>query len=252
MINKGEGTKLTESYSWFTDEDVINDFLLTVEEISDRLPEKIRILGIGSGVGNLDYKVKEHLENKYHKDVSLIISDRQIKDVIKKDGVEIIEVDNKELPFEEDSFDLVIARSVTHYEKDTDNETKVLKELQKVLSPNGYFITEAPYFDNKEEAKLMRDIHSLLPKFMNLKTYDELLVIHKDIFKETNLAKKQPNKPLFVDKKDFDKRYDISDEIINKTINLINQHKPEDIPNVWTKDNNFGWSIKFAILICKN
>ena len=25
MINKGEGTKLTESYSWFTDEDVINN-----------------------------------------------------------------------------------------------------------------------------------------------------------------------------------------------------------------------------------
>jgi SAM-dependent methyltransferase len=252
MINIGEGTKLTGSYTWFQDSDVIQNFLLSIDEIAGLLPNEIYFLGIGSGIGNLEYAVKDRLEQKYNKMVKLTLTDRIIDDTKKHNDVSIIQVDNKSLPFSDKTFDLVIARSVTHYEKDNEQELRVLSEINRVMTKEGYFITEAPYFSNKEEAKLLYDIHSLLPKQINLKTYNELLDIHNRNFAKVSIAKIQPDKLLFVEKKDFLKRYEVSEDTIQKILNLISNYKNEERPNVWVKDNDFGWSIKFAILICHN
>lgn len=250
MTTKGEGKNLTGSYSWFQDLDVIKNFVLAVGEVVNKLPEEIDILGIGSGVGRLEYAVKKLFEEKYSKKVNLTISDKYTKDIEIKYGADVLKIDNKEMPFPDENFDLVIARSVTHYEKNKSNELKVLNEIRRVLKPEGLFITEAPYLANGKEAKLMHDIHSLVSKPMNLKDYEGLLEIHKEIFDKVTPSQNQPNKPLSVQREDFMKRYEISNEVADSVLNLIKQHNPEEVPNVWYRGNNFGWTVNYSILIC--
>jgi ubiquinone/menaquinone biosynthesis C-methylase UbiE len=249
--NIGEGNKLVKSYTWFNDIEVIRNFLDSIEEIAKNLPAEINILGIGSGVGNLEYATKSLLEERYNKKVNLTITDKITKDVLKSADVNILNVDNKRLPFKKNTFDLVIARSVTHYEKTKDDELVVLNEVNRVLRDEGYFITEAPYLSTQIEAKLLYEIHLLVSKPMNLKTYEQLLQLHKKTFKNVMLARSQPKKPLTVQKENFIKRYGVSGEIINKILELIKNSSLEKRPNVWEDKNNFGWKVSYAILICK-
>jgi len=252
MINKGEGKKLTSSYSWFEDLDVIKNFVLAVDEVADKLPNEVNVLGIGSGVGNLEYSIKKLLEDKYDKKVNLTISDRIIKDTKTQDGVSVVEMDNKSMPFYDKEFDIVVARSVTHYEKEDEEELKVLDEIKRVLKLNSFFITEAPYLSSKTEVDLMYKIHSLVSKFMKLKDYDELLNIHKKVFSKVSISENQPTKPLSIERKDFIKRYDISNELADEIVELIKISKNEETSGIWVEQDNFGWSVNYAILICGN
>lgn len=251
MIDIGEGTKLTTTYNWFQDKEVIDNFLLSIDEIANDLPAEVHLLGIGSGVGNLDYAVKEHLENKYSKKVLLTLSDRMVNDTRTAEDTIVVEVDNKSLPFDANNFDLVIARSVTHYEKDNEDETKVLTEIKRVLKDNGVFITEAPYFQEKKEAQFHYKLSSLISKYMNLKTFTELMDLHQQVFSKVNLSIHQPEKPLTVTKKDFANRYDITDTVAQQSLELIREYVQNGGSNVWTKENDFGWSVNFTTLICR-
>lgn len=249
--NKGEGLDLLRSYNWFKDIEVIKNFLKSVEEIALNLPPEVNILGIGSGVGNLEYKIKYLLEKKYGKKVNLTLTDKNIQEIIIKPRVRVLQVDNKKLIFDKNVFDLVIARSVTHYEKDENDELTVLMEIKRVLKNEGYFITEAPYLDNTFEAELMDHIHKLVFKSMNLKDYKKLLELHKKIFKKVILANTQPKKKLCVEKKDFIKRYGNLNNVELKILDLIKEYPLKQRPNVWIKNENFGWKISYATLICK-
>ncbi len=248
---KSEGKNLITTYSWFNDTAVIEEFLYSIDEIALNLPEDIALLGLGSGVGNLDYAVKQHLEEKYNKVVRMTITDRYTADTVKREGVRVLDVENKSLPFTNESFDLVIARSVTHYEKTKEDESSVLTEIKRVLKPNGIFITEAPFFSNKNDVELLKKIHSLVSKNMNLKTYDELVSLHKEIFSSVLIATKQPSIPLKTEKTNFNKRYGISegDSIDTEITKLISAYRTQDIASVWSRDNDFGWTVNFAILI---
>lgn len=248
---KSEGNNLIANNSWFNDTAVIEEFLYSIDEIVSNLPENISLLGLGSGVGKLDYTVKQYLEEKYNKLVHMTITDRYTIDTVKKEGVVVLDVENKSLPFSYESFDLVIARSVTHYEKTREGEGCVLNEIKRVLKPNGFFITEAPFFSNQSDVDLLKKIHSLVSKNMNLKTYDELVSLHKEIFNKVLIAKKQPSIPLKTEKTNFNKRYGISDgDSIDKEITkLISTYPTQDIASVWSRDNDFGWTVNFAILI---
>ena len=249
-MNKGEGKNLTASYSWFKDQDVINDFVGAVNEISESLPDKVEILSIGSGVGTLEIEVKRSLEQKFHRQVVLTLTDRDIKDTTSKSDIRVLKADNKDLPFQDKTFDLILARSVTHYEKNIESETRVLDEINRVMRDEGFFITEAPFLAGTEEAALLHEIHSSVSKFMNLKTHQELLDIHKNVFKVVEVAAHQPGKPLSVAKDNFIKRYEISDEKADEIADLIRGHDSKQIPNVWINGNDFGWSVNYAILIC--
>lgn len=248
-----EGKNLIENYSWFNDPAVMDNFLLAVNEIADKLPREINILGIGSGVGNLDYAVKKYLETSCNKIVKLTITDRYTNDTTKNDGVDVISVENKNLPFPDNSFDLVIARSVTHYEETKEEEIEVLKEVKRVLKTNGLYLTEYPYFSNKDEVELLKEIHSLVSKYMDLKTYDEFISVHEEVFSETFLTTTQPDLPLFTEKKNFNQRYKASNNsLINSNIiKLIKNYPKESIPNVWADGDDFGWEVDYAILACK-
>lgn len=247
---KGEGQKLLDSYSWFKNEKVIKEFLYSIDEIADFLPEEIEMLGIGSGVGILDYAVKKHLEAVHKKKVKLTIADKQVNDIIKSEGVTILEVDNKDLLFPDNKFDLVITRSVIHYEKNKENLEKVLSEIHRVLKSKGYFVNEALAFKSRDEMRLLTDIHALILKYVNLETVDEMIASHRKIFEKVELAQTQPTEPLSTERKFFVQRYELSDDVIpNQIIGMIEEYDGKNIPNIWVKEQDFGWSLHYTSVI---
>jgi len=252
IISKGEGNSLTNNYVWFKDEKVIENFLYSIDEIANSLPENIKILGIGSGTGILDYSVKRHLEEHYGKTVQLTLSDRYTEEISVKDA-EIFQVDNKNLPFNNDTFDLVITRSVTHYEDTRKDVLRVLNEVHRVIKPSGYFVNQALFFDDAREIKLLTEINNLLPKYLTLEKKEDVISEHREIFNTVSSAKIQPTIPLTTVRAEFIKRYNLQDETIpNKIVDLISQSpSTENLKNIWTKNNDFGWSVNYTILICK-
>ncbi len=251
MNPKSEGKNLPIIYTWFGDTKVIAEFLFSIDDIVGALPNEVRILEIGCGVGTLGYAVKDHLEQKYNKIVRLTLTDRFIDDTARLDGVEILKVENKNLPFTDGFFDIAIARSVTQYEKTTDDEAIVLSQVKRVLKHGGYFINEAVYIDTHDEISLLKSIHKLVHKELNLQTQDELLILHREVFEKVIVASKQPLIPLITTKQMFDQRYQISDLEINaKIIDLISQFSSKNVLNIWSHGDDFGWKVKYTILIC--
>lgn len=247
---EGEGQKLLDSYSWFKNEKVIKEFLYSIDEIAVFLPEEVEMLGIGSGVGILDYAVKKHLETVHKKKVKLTITDKKINDTIKSEGVAILEVDNKNLPFQDNKFDLVITRSVIHYEKNKENLDKALSEIHRVLKPKGYFVNEALAFKSRDEIQLLTDIHALMLKYVNLETIDEMLASHRKTFEKVKLAQTQPTEPLSTERKFFVQRYEFPDDAIpNQIVGMIRECEGKDIPNIWVKEQDFGWSLHYTLVI---
>lgn len=69
-----------------------------------------------------------------------ILHKRGVKEVVIKEG------NNRFLPFEDGSFDLVISNNVLHYEKDEENILKALEEYNRVLRTDGtlFLMTVGP------------------------------------------------------------------------------------------------------------
>ena len=251
MNNKSEGKNLTENYSWFKDVNVIENFVDSIDEIASRLPEEVHILGIGSGLGNLEYSVKSFLESKYNKVVKLTITDRNIKDTIKLDGTSVIVVENNNLPFPDNQFDLVVARSVTHYEKTNEDEMKVLNEIKRVLKKNGYFVNETLYIENQLEIDLLKNVHRCVSKDMNLKNKSNTIELHKNVFGRVFLSEHQPNISLVVTKENFIRRYKIDEKTLTTIIEMINAYDPLNIPNIRFSKEDFEFRISYLTIFCQ-
>ena len=115
---------------------------------------------------------------------------------------------------------------------------------------------QAPTLSTHTEAELIKDIHKLLPKEMNIQTKEETKNMLQKLF-EVHEASHQ-SRPLPTEKNNFLKRYEINDqakieEYTQKIIELINNVPQEQRPNVWVnkETGDFGWTIPFTIYKCK-
>ncbi len=93
-------------------------------------------VGCGNGV------VSRYLAKEYAGEVTGIDIDRQQIELARKDAVGIenihfLEADAADLPFADDGFSIVLSFGVLHY---IENWLDVLKEIKRVLKPDGYFI----------------------------------------------------------------------------------------------------------------
>lgn len=84
--------------------------------------------------------------------------------------------DNKSLPLREDSIDLIISRSVTHYEQSKESNQRVLSEVSRILKNGGYFVNQTVMFHNPEQLNQLRKLHEIVGK-KKLKMRREELVI---------------------------------------------------------------------------
>ncbi len=266
-----EGQNLLDAYTWFGDQDVINSMVNAVIEVvkSRDTNEALKILGIGVGTAKLETAIKDGLQDKGFK-IDIFVSDRLIEPLMKISDEELMRftANNRNIPFDDECVDIVIARSVTHYEPTLDDERTVLKEIKRILKPGGVFVDQAPTFLFDTEKKLLIEIHALLPKIMNGQTKEETKQMLEDVFDDVVESPSQTEKMLTVNKDDFIKRYlpnrdkfeneqnfetalQNFNALIPRIIEMIETIPEEQRPNVWVKENDFGWRLPFTIFNCK-
>ena len=104
------------------------------------LSQKTNILDLGSaGGGNTLF-----LKSLGYKVTSVEFSDYAIS-LQKSKGIPVIKADAKNLPFEHDTFDLVLCLDVLEHITEDD---LVIKEIFRVLKPNGNLIISVPQFSS--------------------------------------------------------------------------------------------------------
>lgn len=248
---KGEGKKLIENYGWFKDKSVIKEFIESVDKIANHLPKSIIMLEIGSGVGNLSYTVKDWLEKKYKKNVMLILSDLNTEDTLNKNGSIVLKVENKDLPFQDSSFDFIISRSVTHYEVNNKGEERVLNEIKRVLKTKGVYLAQSLYLSNKEEVQLFQKVNSTIAKKTNLKTFEQLLALNKRVFDNVSIINQKVCHPLVVTKDSFLKRYSLNKKHGEILLKIIKKYYNKNTSNILIDKNNFRLIVNYAILECR-
>ena len=134
-----------------------------------KLDKKYKVLEIGCGNGALWSKNINLLD----KDISITLTD-VCEDMINNakknlsnysDIFDFQIVDPYNIPFENESFDLVIANHILFYMKDVD---KVLNEIKRVLKIGGYF------YSSTIDSKNMKELESLVKGFnSNIKISEE-------------------------------------------------------------------------------
>ena len=134
-----------------------------------RLDKKYKVLEIGCGNGALWSKNIDLLD----KDINITLTDvcEDMVNNAKKnlsnysDVFDFEIVDPNNIPFEDESFDLVIANHILFYMKDLD---KVLKEIKRVLKVGGYF------YSSTIDSNNMKELKSLIKGFnSNIKISEE-------------------------------------------------------------------------------
>lgn len=134
-----------------------------------KLNKKYKVLEIGCGNGALWSKNIDLLD----KDINITLTDvcedmvnnakKNLSDYSDVFDFEIVDPNN--IPFEDESFDLVIANHILFYMKDLD---KVLKEIKRVLKVGGHF------YSSTIDSKNMKELESLMKGFnSNIKISEE-------------------------------------------------------------------------------
>lgn len=253
------GKKLAQVYGgWFKDTKVIQAFVevCTKPELLSHYPTFPNILGIGSSSGFVEEAVYKKLKDHGFLP-TLTISDcieAALKDNTNR-FIQKIVCDNKKIPLSDESFDLVLARSVTHYENSLENELKVIREVRRVLKSSGFFITQTPVAHSTAAAQLNMDIHQLVHKPMHIQTAQEYINMLKMGF-QVVLEIPQQALPATVTTPEFFERYNIKPseqsalkkEIIEKILKVPKHLRPY----TWANENEFGWSVHFKFFVARS
>lgn len=140
VTEKNPRDQFPEPYSFATDLSRANwHFLLS-------LPKKSKVLDIGAGLGT----ISEILSNYYEEVISIEpVKERLffLKKRFEQEGIKnirLMQMNALELPFPENSFDLIVMNGVLEwvalYSKENPKKVQeqVLKDILKILKPNGY------------------------------------------------------------------------------------------------------------------
>lgn len=285
-VSSAEGVGLIESYDWFKDSRVIESFVGACIELVEegtliaKKDKPLSVLGIGSGMGNVEHATAEALRKKgfrtnlFVTDLPILYEDpadsknNMLKRIAESNrsnkiqkpwgGSFMFAQENKEMKVRSNFMDLVLARSVTHYESTPEMERKVLSEVRRVLKPGGFFIDQAPTLYSRAEADLLSHIHQLLPKAMNIQTGDETRMMLQEFFDVNEAAQAHQPTPLPTNKKMFLQRYGIHDQgkikqLTEKIFEAILLVQSAERPNVWCDESSgdFGWNVPFTIYKCQ-
>ena len=267
-----EGVNLAEAYDWFKDPEVENSMLDAVyESLTFRQlypTEKINILGIGSGTAQLETKITFVLTASHSKESHLTVVDRipTFKDLMMP-GISYVVADATNIPIKEDSQDLILCRSVNHYQVGEGAQKKFYEEVLRTLKPGGIFLNQAISIESNAECDLLMKIHALIPKIIDLKNKTEVKKLMEEVFAEVEETKSQTTKELRVDRKAFTARYQPKEKdyknqdeyqaaneqfekVISQIIEVIAAVPENKRPHVWTTSDDFGFSIPYTIFRC--
>ncbi len=93
---------------------------------------KLRLLEIGVGSGGISHYFGTHVSARYEVHAVDVVDSRLVRD-----GYIFTQVDDANIPFSDDYFDVVISNHVIEHVGDDDAQAKHLLELNRVMKPNG-------------------------------------------------------------------------------------------------------------------
>ncbi len=97
-----------------------------------RIPQPIRLLDVGAGAGG----IAQYFGN--HPEISCQVTAVDVEDLRQVcDGYRFVQVDGVELPFEEESFDVVLSNHVIEHVGDRSAQLRHLQEVRRVMAANG-------------------------------------------------------------------------------------------------------------------
>ena len=119
---------------------IMNDWALkAISNIVDPEKEKVSVLEIGCGTARMAIQGCQKLKNI--KVVGVDLSDNMIEigktnieEADLSDRISLVKADAKKLPFEDNSFDLVVCANMLHHLEDP---TEVINEIDRVVKENG-------------------------------------------------------------------------------------------------------------------
>lgn len=155
LAEQGENPFMSEEY-WQSLEAV------TLNQIVSILQPGDKILDVGVGLGRLLSKVESNIE-KYGVDIS-----KSYLGEAKDKGITVCLSKIEELPYSDNIFDVIVTTDVLEHVFDLN---QCVKEIKRVLKPNGYLIVRVPYRED-------------LSAYIN---YDQYEFIHLRNFDENNL-----------------------------------------------------------------
>jgi len=151
-----------------------------------------------------------------------------------------IVADNKSLSIESNRLDLILSRSVTHYEKNSEDNQKVLSEVKRVLKPGSYFVNQAVCFSDDFDIKPLKYLHYIIGKTMFLQNEKEVINTHQLVFGTENVSVSDLSVgSLSGSIEDFYKRYDVDRCSVEKDMECRGMSIPQN------------WEVPYKIIVCK-
>lgn len=121
---------------------IIHDFFLFLSK--NRKVNNWQVLDFGSGLGCNLITLKKFADKIIACDINKKALDLSKKKYGNK-NISYVLLNGKKLPFEEKSFDLVVATEVFEH---MPNFKEIIKEIRRVIKKNGYFIISTPNYFN--------------------------------------------------------------------------------------------------------
>jgi len=273
VVDKENEVRMKELYPYMKDPEKLKYITSVFEDaLGQELLERFRVEGkpvqileIGAGDGIVGKFLQEYLEAKGVK-VEMTLSDfnENVLREVQKNGkytFDAVVADNKALPFKGEAFDIVLARSVTHYELTDAEEIKVLEEVKRSLKEGGMFIDQTPSFPTNIEVDLWKRVNALVGRGANMKTTDKTEAMLKNVFGVDNVkrAEEQPPK-IHQDEQSFVVRHRLKsdaekaltqDQVITQARAIIEDISVEERPDFTVSKDGFAWEVTFTIFTCK-
>lgn len=125
-----------------------------------KIPNDARILELGCGTGDLWYKNADYIDKNWNITLSdlsrgMLQSTRK-KLTLLEHKFKYKEIDAQEIPYEDESFDIIIARNMLYFIPDIE---KALQEIKRALSKDGTF------YATTTSHEAMAELNELVEKF---------------------------------------------------------------------------------------
>ncbi|HNY25036.1 MAG TPA: class I SAM-dependent methyltransferase [Alphaproteobacteria bacterium] len=238
--------------------DLINPVQKTVKKLIKKSKKDLRIIDLGTGTGIIIKNIKQKIESQENNKLYNLIfyGVDCLDELIKKNQEEAPDIkwicsDNKNLPFRDQSFDIVVMRNTLHYEENYENQKKVICEAYRILKYSGYIIDFQSCFPTLLETNLIRNIYSVLPKAIKMQTISEFKTLHKTIFGNVKLLSNPNSRNLLVSKDLLTKRYMTKLEQLEIIRNKILDIPEKNRPNFHISEKDFWFTIPQRIVKCQ-
>lgn len=122
-------------------QNIIEDWLIYLSKYQKT--KKWKVLDFGSGLGN---NLKT-LKKKFSQIVAVDVNHKALNFSKDKNGdnISYVLLKNEKLPFQDKTFDLILATEVFEH---LPNHKEIMREIKRVIKKNGYFIISTPNYFN--------------------------------------------------------------------------------------------------------